>query len=244
MDSIYERYVDYVKKLLLQNNLSYFKSVKDYTYMLEHVTPSNGKKYFDLLKSKTSLTNTQILDFCMKNDAIGSPTKIDTECGRVSPTSLRYLFQAHLILTHFKAKTSSPVNIVELGGGYGGLCLAVSYISGLYNIPVESYSIIDIDTITEFQKLYLSKFTLSFPVHVHSSETYGKNIATGSYLISNYCFSEISSARQKEYITHLFPKLVHGFITWNNIPVYSFGFTHTAETEYPLTGELNKYVRF
>jgi hypothetical protein len=38
--------------------------------------------------------------------------------------------------------------------------------------------------------------------------------------------------------------LKHGFITWNNIPVYDFGFPADVEDEVPKTGKVNKYVRF
>jgi len=65
------------------------------------------------------------------------------------------------------------------------------------------------------------------------------------FLVSNYCFSEIGNKNQKMYIATLFPNVVHGFIVWNSIPVYNFGFNMEIEDENPNTGGLyNKYVRF
>jgi hypothetical protein len=49
---------------------------------------------------------------------------------------------------------------------------------------------------------------------------------------------------QKQYIATLFPKVSHGFMAWNNIPLYNFGFETKSETEVPLTGPVNKYVYF
>jgi hypothetical protein len=64
------------------------------------------------------------------------------------------------------------------------------------------------------------------------------------FLVSCYSFSEIPREYQTKYIENLFPKIKHGFITWNNIPVYNFGFVVDVEEEVPKTGKVNKYVRF
>ena len=64
------------------------------------------------------------------------------------------------------------------------------------------------------------------------------------FLISNYCFSEIPGNLQKEYIAKLFPKVSHGFMAWNHIPVYNFGFDIKEEVEFPKTGSYNKYIYF
>jgi len=92
--------------------------------------------------------------------------------------------------------------------------------------------------IIELQKLYLSNFDLSFPIDFVSSNTYGENICNNDvFLISNYCFSEINSYNQKNYIDILFPKVKHGFIIWNHIPLYNFGKEIIkVESERPVTG--------
>jgi hypothetical protein len=64
------------------------------------------------------------------------------------------------------------------------------------------------------------------------------------FLVSNYCFSEISTEFQKKYIDTLFPKISHGFMAWNNSPTYYFGFEIKEEIEYPKTGNFNRYVYF
>ena len=79
--------------------------------------------------------------------------------------------------------------------------------------------------------------------------TYGSNINDDNlFLVSNYCFSEIEHNHQMQYIAKLFPKVSHGFMVWNRIIVYNFGFTVKEELEYPLTGawngNKNKYIYF
>lgn len=236
--TIYTTYNDFVKNVVMLKDLSYFKSHPSYTYMLEHVSYSFGKDYISLIKSEFNIDTKKIQNFCKLNDRIGSPNKYYFEdiSMYTSPTSLRYIYHALLILKHINETKNT--NIVELGCGYGGLCLAINFFN---TNRIDSYTCIDLPDIIELQKLYLSNFDISFPINFISSETYGENIQNDNvFLISNYCFSEISSYNQKKYIDILFPKITHGFITWNNIPLYNFGKELIkVETERPVTGSTN-----
>lgn len=234
-DAWYADYNNFVKSIVHSKNLEYFKSNPRYTFMLEHVTREFGKKYISLIKNEFNIDVNKIKDFCKLNDSIGSPTKYYFEeiDMYTSPTSLRYIYHALLILNHIKQTKNT--RIVELGCGYGGLCIAIHFFN---DIIIDSYTCIDMPDIIELQKLYLSKFDISFPIEFVSSETYGENIHNDNiFLISNYCFSEINSYNQKKYIDILFPKINHGFMIWNHIPLYNFGKEiMKIENERPLTG--------
>jgi hypothetical protein len=245
MDGIYVEYNNYVASLLPTKNLASFKSAPQYRGMLEHVDAAIGAQYLEEAK-KASIPLEKVKEFCELNDRIGSTIKSSYEIGDVSPSSLRYVFHAHLILTHFREKSGGePIDIVEVGGGYGGLALAISFFSPLYGVRVNSYSIVDLPIISQFQRLYLEQHQLNFPVYHYPSTSYGGHIESDSlYLISNYCFSELSEALRNQYEAILFPKVIHGFIAWNNISLYDFGKVYTSEEEYPKTGAHNKYVRF
>jgi hypothetical protein len=178
------------------------------------------------------------------NDSFGSPVKykISELMQPVSPSSLRYLYHAFLIVEYMQPNSS----IVELGCGYGGLCLAVHFVSKLLKKPVKSYSLIDLDSAIRLQSEYLSKFTLTFPITFHSSTTYGNTI-TGddNFLVSAYCFSELGETNRNKYQEVLFSKVQSGFIVWNSIPVYNFGKNIIKEEdEYPKTASANKYIYF
>ena len=245
--SLYTTYTDYVKSIVQFNDLTNFKNNPAYTYMLEHVNESLGHQYLQLIKDKFGMSDIDILVFANMNDAIGNPKKFSYLGTQISPSSLRYIFQAMLILAHFQSQGVSSIRIVEIGGGYGGLCLAVNYCLKFFpEISVSQYNIIDLEAPTKLQAKYLSHHRLSFPVCTHLAETFGSNIQGGDdlYLISNYCFSEIDAGLQTRYVSSLFPKINHGFITWNNIPLYDIGKTVTFEEEYPKTGPMNLYVRF
>jgi hypothetical protein len=245
VEPLYETYTDYIKYMFSINDFSSFKSNPNYTYMLEHVKEYKGYEYLNCIKNNTSISQHQIEQFCKLNDKQGNPTKATFETFSASPTSLRYIWFAHLILTHFKTFNKLSHNFIEIGGGYGGLCFALSFFAPLYGITITSYTIVDLEYPLKLQEQYLTNLPILFPVSFVNATTFGKNIESSNLsLVSTYCFSEISFDFQKEYIEHLFPKIAHGFIAWNNIPTYYFGFDCKEEPEIPNTGHLNKFIYF
>jgi hypothetical protein len=136
-------------------------------------------------------------------------------------------------------------DIIEVGGGYGGLCLSLHFFAPKYGVHIKSYRVCDLTPILRLQEKYLSTVNSSLTVDFVDASTFGASIpSVNMFLVSNYCFSEISMENQELYRQRLFPKVAHGFIAWNNIPVYDFGFTTQVEAEVPKTGPMNKYVYF
>ena len=250
-DNKYERYSNYVRSICDgSNNLPGFKSNPNYKYMLEHVSKQQGEEYLKHILSSTSITKGDVVKFCTLNDAIGDPDKVNYNNYdlniSISPTSLRYIYHAHLILTHMKKTDCINADIIELGGGYGGLCFSLHHFSPKYGVNVKSYKICDLPSIIPLQKIYLNKVDSKLNVEFVDATSFGKNIdSLNMFLVSAYCFSEISIENQDSYRKSLFPKIAHGFISWNCIPVYDFGFVAHIEPEIPNTGgHLNKYVYF
>lgn len=247
MSDLYSQYHSYVKKICETKDISSFKRNPSYTYVLEHVTAAQGAQYLKLIKETTSIPLDSIIEFCKINDTFGNPNKHIYDGFDCSPTSLRYVYHAHIILTYMASLGKTSHSIVEVGGGYGGMCLAIHYFSAHYGITIDSYSITDLTSIIELQKLYLANFpSIIKNLDFYDASTYGQTIDKHDlFLISNYCFSEIHSEHRQKYKEILFPKVSHGFLAWNFIPVYDFGFPLRVENEVPNTGgALNKYVYF
>jgi hypothetical protein len=144
-----------------------------------------------------------------------------------------------------KECTLNNIDIIEIGGGYGGLCFFMYKLAKLFNITINTYAIFDLPNPLMLQKKYLEKVNINGVNFVELDSI--KNINENSFLISNYAFSEISfDLRQKYSISVLNPYTSHGFLAWNNIPVYSFVDKKDllVEDEYPLTSGINKYVRY
>ena len=187
-----------------------------------------------------------IKEFCNLNDKVGNPVKFKFFDFETSPTSLRYIYHCHLILSYIKTLNLENLDLVEIGVGYGGLCFAIHFFSKFYNIKINSYTIIDIKSVCELQKLYLNIIEYDISnIEYLNSNTFGNDIKKENlFLISNYCFSEIESHLQQKYIDILFPKILHGFMIWNLIPFFNFGFETEIKVEIPCTGGGNKYIYF
>ena len=212
-----------------------FKRHPAYTPILEHVSQSLGEEYLARILTDTRLTLSQIVAFCAMNDAVGDPhtATIGSLPAPVSPTSLRYLYHASLIL---EQAGPGPHRMVEVGGGYGGLALALHFLA-----PIEEYHIVDIDEAIALQGMVLAHLP---SVRVHSASTYGDAVPDGCFLISNYCFSEIESEHRAEYQRRLLPRCPHGFLVWNFGPYLDIGKEVTRRPEVPMTGPGNEFVVF
>lgn len=242
---MYNSYREYLGEICNRNDLSDFKRNTVYRMVLEHVSPEVGEEYFDAIAGYTELSVDDIRSFSALNDSIGKPFTSEYSGLSISPSNLRYIFQGSLILNHLRSLALPQIDIVEVGGGYGGLCLALHHFSEKYSVKINSYTIIDLTEPSRLQKLYLSMIAPSLKVDFVDAATFGEGIPkTSMFLISNYCFSEIDNDLQKEYIARLFPKVSHGFMAWNWIPLYNFGFTVREQPEYPKTGPYNRYLYF
>ncbi len=246
IEDLYMRFCNYINK----NDLQQFKYDDNVTYMLEHVTFDIGIQYLNYIFKEPLLTVSDIIKYCELNDTIGGGIKYNYNFITTSPSNFRYIFHSHLILSHIKRLGLNNLNLVEVGCGYGGLCLALNYFSKVYGITINKYHLVDLGPINQLQKFYLQYHDIYFDLKFHDANYFGKDIDDNNlFLVSNYCFSEISKQNQEQYITHLIPKVSHGFMAWNHIPTYNFGFEYTEELEYPLTCSshnpyLNKYVYF
>lgn len=220
---MYNNYTNFLQELN-NNNLSKldFKSNQSYRGILEHVSYEHGKEYLNLvLKEFPNIDHNKIINYCLLNDRFGNPNKklfkIENKEFECSPTSLRYVYHALLILSHYKTMKNN--NIVEVGCGYGGLCLSINYFMSDLEVEITNYHLIDLsEPILLIEKyLDLHKDIIKCRLQFHDSSTFGSNINdTNLFFISNYCYTEISESYHANYTNILLPKVDHGFITWQN----------------------------
>jgi hypothetical protein len=220
---MYDQYLNYIRTINKTNfETVNFKSTPVYTGILEHVSYELGVKYLSLIENEFNNIDIQnIIEYLTINDKYGFTNKQifsfkDTilDC---SPSSLRYIYHSLLILEHYK--NTSCKNIVEVGGGYGGLCLAINYFSKLLNIPISTYNIIDLPDVCNLISLYLDahKSNIHSDIVIHDSNTFGSEVNNSDlFFISNYCYTEINADLNAKYTNILLPKASHGFIIWQN----------------------------
>lgn len=185
------------------NFFSVFKRDPGYRHVLEHVPFEEGQKYLDAIK----IDYADRLDEIKENDSLGSPLVFEyPNVGVISPTTLRYIKNTSDIVTKFGTDIKS---IVEIGGGYGGLCKVLSSF-----INFESYLIIDLEEPNLLSRKYLSHFNL--PTLSHRSEEIYSIEENFDLLISNYAFSECEREVQMEYLEKFVKKSDRFYMMYND----------------------------
>lgn len=227
IDTLYKEYCNRVSQTVhrVQQGEPFdaFKADRTYRHILEHVNPEIATNLLQECRKRFNLTDAEMELFILENDKIGHPIKeaVSNWSGILSsPSNFRYIYHSHLILQHLSKLNCLEVDIVEIGGGYGGLCLALSIYARKFGITINTYHFIDLAPITTLQQHYIDYHKPSFSRSFHAADTFGNNVnksSTPLYLISCYAFTEINKNLQNSYITTLFPKIDHGFVI-NNGP--------------------------
>lgn len=253
-DQLYHKYTNFCRKAI--NNAELFKNFKrhpDYTYMLEHVTPDYGRKYITQLKNDYKDILLKIdWNIIKNNDKFGDPILVDyskelqdivkLDSYLYSPTTLRYLYIAVDIF--MKMKNNDMLNIVEIGGGYGGQCLILCLLAPLFQKNIKNYTILDLKYPILIQQKYLEKFTL--PVDIYSTTIENFTMTQQiDLLISNYALSEIQESYQNIYIP-VIEKSTAGYMLWNRPHIMKCLINKKAQiiNEVPETNHKNRLVYY
>lgn len=194
------------------NIFSNFKSNVAYRHVLEHVSEEEGQKYLD----EICINYQDKLEEIKQNDTIGNPMMFNyPDVGMISPTTIRYIKNTSDIINKFGTNIKS---IVEIGGGYGGLCKVFSSF-----VKFENYLLIDLEECNELSRRYLSNFNL--PTMSYRSEEIEVN-DNFDLLISNYALSECNRETQIEYIKKFVKKSDKFYIMHNNFHVDDGNMSH------------------
>lgn len=247
MDPRYDVYRGWISSVLNTTDMKNFKYSPNHEYnaIVEHRDSPWGEDFYNLICSEFNVSNEDILDFCNKNDSIGGAELIQHTFGKCSVNSVKYVYHAHLILKHMAELNISPVSIVEIGGGYGGLALAILHYAKKFNVTIQEYNIVDLDEACKLQEAYLRLFVEDMSMFkFHSAYEYGKTINKDNlYLIGVYSIGEFLYDIQTQYINILFPKASHGFMDWNERP-RDLPKQCVRMAERPLTGPHNHFIYF
>lgn len=205
-------YINACKKFVEDDQqFNNFKRDVDYLEILEHISKEESDILISEMKDLKSLTKYQIEKF-KENDFYGNPYLYDYEkFSLISPSTIRYIknvLDIRNFISDFDIK-----NILEIGGGYGGLCKTLSVL-----INYENYLLVDISEVNQLSKKYLSKFSdiKNKIIHFDYNQIKINEIENIDLLISNYAFSECSREIQTIYYENLIKNSKTFYITYNN----------------------------
>lgn len=185
-----------------------FKSHPDYRAILEHVTPTQGSEYLKIIRDKY-LFVLDALEECRKNDSIGNPyIHFFPGVGDFSPTTLRYMKVAGDLISTFSGLDG--VNIIEIGGGYGGQCTVLSALARFAH-----YTLVDLPEPALLTRKYLDRLNVKNTTCYSTEDFQAED--TYDLVISNYAFSEISEDEQRVYVEKILNRSKCGYITYNFI---------------------------
>ena len=180
-----------------------FKSHPAYRHVLEHVSFEEGQQYL----KEIDIDYLDKLEEVKENDSLGSPVIYEyPSVGEISPTTIRYIKNTSDIINKFGNSFDS---IVEIGGGYGGLCKVLSSF-----IKFEQYLLLDLEECNLLSRKYLSHFNL--PTLSYRSEEIDEIDENFDLLISNYAFSECHKDVQLDYIERFVKKSNNFYMMHNN----------------------------
>jgi hypothetical protein len=160
----------------------------------------------------------------------------------ITPNASRYIYHALLIHKYIKEKyNGKTIDIVEIGGGYGGL----SYWLQLIVNTIHSYTIVDLPAACQLQKSCLSHLGATKSTSI--TDPYKVNPSNPLFVISNYGYSEFNAHYQNLYKNTVLKKADAGFMIWNNwtgLPFFT-DLPMRVEPERPVFPNVpNKFIYF
>jgi putative sugar O-methyltransferase len=184
-----------------------FKQDDTYQIVLEHTSISLGKEYFKRINNLDKTFFDENYNKLRINDTLGTPTKYNFGNYDISPSTLRYIYDLFEIRKYIGSLDN--YKIVEIGGGYGGLCTTISSVN-----KFKEYVIYDIKYPAMLTKKYLDRMNIS-NIRVEFNQILKEKDV--DLVISNYAFAELHKDLQDKYMENIIINAKHGFIIFNNI---------------------------
>jgi hypothetical protein len=241
-DGFYNFY-NFIKNCDINN----FKQDDNLTYMTEHIGEKQmyyGEEWYKEISNLNMIDNNYLIYLLNLNDRIGNPWLCNINNINCSPNSLKYVYFGLLTIKHILNKNINNINIIEIGGGYGGQCLILQELLNKFNIIYNKYIIIDLDNVSNFQKKYIEINNMSRKCEFINYEKYKEyNFDNNNFLFSSYALSQFIDINRNNYYENLLKYIIGGFIVWNTINI-DFPLKYNLEREIPLTSAHNNFLYF
>jgi len=154
--------------------------------------------------------NPALLDKFAEGDSIGQPpVYFYKKLGKyMSPATMRYINVLIDLLKYYK--NLRKLDVVEIGGGYGGQCKVIHDY-----IKPKSYTLIDFPEVLALSKKYLENFGIDVIYRNPDEGLLRKRIY--HLCISNYAYSEMETERQLFYNNKIIGNCRRGYMLCNFI---------------------------
>lgn len=234
-----------------ENDFNSFKRNDYFTTILEHTSEDASKMFlFRLINEYADKVNKIDWKKVSENDSLGGPTLIEypdipSKNKLFSPSTIAYVFKAIDILQHMKKSKLNTVDVLEIGGGYGGQCKMVIDLAPLFDINVNSYTLIDLYWPNELQRKYLETLGYTDKINYIAYEDLRDSdikLPKFDYLVSIYALGEFMPEVQQFYIDKMNPLPYH-YVLWNTPHIHEKFLLSDIEEERPRTGPFNVLIK-
>lgn len=185
-----------------------FRQNPVYQSILEHFSFEDGLAYLKAIE----LENPNLLesiDLFKTNDQFGGAQIYNYEkYGAICPSTIHYIKQLSSLEKHFGDLTDK--DIVEIGGGYGGLAKLV-----MDRFKIKSYTIYDLPEVNELTKKYLSKFGDKYIKKIDFGDLNKESERKYNICISNCAFTECTPVIQDLYLQKVIKYSIKGIMIYN-----------------------------
>lgn len=188
---------------------SVFRSLPYTMAVMETAAIEDVPIYLAVVESAAGLSE-RLLAEAVRNDEVGGPRQLHTVAinGKdtaISGTSARHASVCASLYDLFG--NLDGMDIVEIGGGYGGLC---RIIHGMWP-GIRSYTIYDRLEVSRLQQKYLKSFGLS-DVSFCSGPIRHASI---DLTLASHSLSELNVEAQTVYADRILSRSQRGYIVWN-----------------------------
>jgi len=192
-----------------------FKQDPEYTKVLEGNEPDVGLRALQGINKWGDIAREFMvanLNRFKENENIGNPKLLNFGgyIGKVAPSTLRYINTCVEIQQAFD---SGYKRIIEIGGGYGGLCKTFNAFFGDF----DKYTIIDSPWASKLTEKYLSKFKLGGVTCVAVDNLDSVDTEDIDLCIADSSLSECNMQTQLLYIDKIVKHAKFAYIVYNTV---------------------------
>lgn len=212
-----------LQKKCKESDIFTFRNSQEYSNVVEGDDEEMGLRNFNNLKNDYPDYFNKLDPQIFIDDKIGSPHRIINYKNYMVSTGLpRNIYNSFAILNYIKENEIKNLDILEIGGGHGSLAKILINNSKNFNYSINSYTIIDLDEVSEIQAKFSDYFDLNIKTLKYSEIVKDVGLV-GNYnlVLSLGCVAELKNKNiQNFYLDNFIKDTEYVYLVWNskNIP--------------------------
>lgn len=192
-----------------KSKFSSFRQSTEIRKQFDFVTYEESLSYINWLKNFARVLNKKERKLLLKQDIIGKPILSTFENYSACPTTWRTIKIAMEIKNEFGSL--SDRDLVDIGGGYGGLCRILAFLDGF-----RSYTFVNYSECNSLIKKFLEPLNLPNVFFIDLESSTETIFSRYDLVISDQSFFELQHFEQDYLLNHLIRKTANGYFIFSS----------------------------